>query len=768
MKTACALTVAVTLAAAAPVFAQKRPVTPSDCVTVRDLQHDDSTWRSSIKISPDGNRVAYPVAVPNLKTNENDVELYVRNLPEDPTHSDMPVLVGDISAARWMADGHHLTVLIKENGRRVLERVDTETGHREVLVKAAADIAEYSTDRSGDTVVYAIDEPQRDHKSGPGPQEIASGYRIQFQQSGDAFSTRRNLFVTRRTSGGWTTPEPIRIKSPLSQESTTMLVYAANAQLQPTISPDGENVLISYFDYSEVMPDEWHNSGWMQHRNSSGVAQVFHILVLYDLATKATTVPLKTPWTVSAPIWSFDSKSFVVVAAPPIGSDLERENVKTHLIGHSAGAHLFWVEPGTGKIEDIASRLANPWGGPLWWDKNADLFSQESAPNTIARFSRTDGKWREVASFQLPIQIGAQVATDGKYVVGDFSDTETPPQLFVYQPGEEKARVFAKLNPQFDGLTLAHSEEVHWKTSTGFDASGLLLLPPGYVKGARYPLVIHTKPFANSFVCGFGNSPSFAPQPLANAGIMYLGTIPTKGSTQREVDFFPKGYPGSQEVGISEAAFAMDLWDSAVRALDEQGLIDGSKVGIIGFSRTGWYTEFILAHSKIHYRAATVADNVQYSLGEYWLPHDAGGIKMFDLMYGGPPYGTTLKNWLDYSVSFNLDRIHTPLLMEQMGYGMPYDNIKAPPLSLADSFEVFTGLNRLNKPVELYYYPNEDHTPEHPQARLATLQRNLDWYRFWLKDEEDRDPAKAEQYKRWRELRKLQLADSQKVDHSSN
>jgi hypothetical protein len=447
------------------------------------------------------------------------------------------------------------------------------------------------------------------------------------------------------------------------------------------------------------------------------------------------------------------------VAKPPIDSELERDNETSRRTG-SDGAHLFWVERSTGRVEDVASKLAYPYEGPLFWDNNGDLLVRVASMDTITRYSRKDGAWRNARSWRVPVQVGAQMATDGKYVVGDFNDTLTPPQLFVYQPRQKEVKVFAKLNPQLAGLTLAHSEEVHWTTSTGFDASGLLLLPPDYVKGGRYPLVIHTKPFGEFFVCSFGDFPSFAPQPLANAGIMYLGPIATKGSTQRVEDYYPKGYPGYQGVGgVAEAAFEMDFWDSAVKALDERGLIDSSKVGMIGFSRTGWYTEFILAHSKARYRAATAADNVQYSLGEYWLSHDAGTIKTYDLTYGGPPYGATLKNWLDYSVSFNLDKIHTPLLMEQMGEGKSYDKVDAPPMGLAKSFEVFSGLNRLNKPVELYYYPTEDHTPDHPQARLATLQRNLDWYRFWLQDYEDPDPAKAEQYVRWRKLRDLQNAD---------
>jgi hypothetical protein len=126
-------------------------------------------------------------------------------------------------------------------------------------------------------------------------------------------------------------------------------------------------------------------------------------------------------------------------------------------------------------------------------------------------------------------------------------------------------------------------------------------------------------------------------------------------------------------------------------------------------------------------------------------------------MYGGPPYGQTRKNWLDYSFSFNLEKIHTPMLLEVMGYGKPYDNQSVLPLTLAPRFETFTGLNRLHKPVELYYYPNEVHQPEHPRARLASLQRNLDWYRFWLQGYERPTPEDPEQYVRWRNLRELQF-----------
>jgi hypothetical protein len=51
-------------------------------------------------------------------------------------------------------------------------------------------------------------------------------------------------------------------------------------------------------------------------------------------------------------------------------------------------------------------------------------------------------------------------------------------------------------------------------------------------------------------------------------------------------------------------------------------------------------------------------------------------------------------------------------------------------------------------------YADEGHTKTHPADIWWVNERNLDWFRFWLKDEEDAAPTKAEQYARWREMRK--------------
>jgi hypothetical protein len=51
---------------------------------------------------------------------------------------------------------------------------------------------------------------------------------------------------------------------------------------------------------------------------------------------------------------------------------------------------------------------------------------------------------------------------------------------------------------------------------------------------------------------------------------------------------------------------------------------------------------------------------------------------------------------------------------------------------------------------------------------LAAQQGAVDWFDFWLNGREDPDPAKAEQYERWRELRRLQSLQETPAPRSRN
>jgi hypothetical protein len=72
--------------------------------------------------------------------------------------------------------------------------------------------------------------------------------------------------------------------------------------------------------------------------------------------------------------------------------------------------------------------------------------------------------------------------------------------------------------------------------------------------------------------------------------------------------------------------------------------------------------------------------------------------------------------------------------------------------------ELYGRLSNSSTPVELHAFPDEGHFKIQPRHRLAAHRRYLDWFRYWLQGHVDPDPAKAEQYRRWDQLRRRQSA----------
>ena len=63
-------------------------------------------------------------------------------------------------------------------------------------------------------------------------------------------------------------------------------------------------------------------------------------------------------------------------------------------------------------------------------------------------------------------------------------------------------------------------------------------------------------------------------------------------------------------------------------------------------------------------------------------------------------------------------------------------------------------LRDADRPYDAYIYRGEFHQKWQPAHLYFSAARNLDWFRFWLKDELDDDPRKLKQYQRWREMQR--------------
>ena len=727
-------------------WSQAPDITPEDCVGVR--------YVTGLWLNHKGTQVAYLLKVPNLAQNQNDFQLYVRGADEGPHTAGRILTAGvDISDIRWLEDDRRLAMLKSIAGKAQIVIVDAQSGNQEQSFVSDNSIVSYTIDSTATTVIYSVlDSRMQSPPASKVDRDVASGYRIDFGEvPSDGYGTR-TVYLRHRDNGGkWSPPSVLAIENPFTHKKATRLEYARNLSL----SPDGKSLFLTYL--TDGIPDKWMDNPDIKDIASTN--PLMEVPILYDVSTGRSALGFRTIISYSRPVWTSDSRSFFLVAHSPVGSRWESDDIRDHLVS-AKDVNLFEVDVDSGGISEVLRQVpeAAEHVGPLSLRPNGDVLVQTSDA-VVVRFHRSDDAWHEVDRVDLPGKDEDRfslLTSTGSKIIGVHETITEPQNLFSYTPGQSNIQSLTDLNPQLQNRRFASVKSIHWSTAEGLQIDGVLFMPRGYAEGQRYPLVIQTKGTDGTFTCDAGVShfPSFAPQPIATSGMMYLIRLMGKNwKYQDDVDKRPTGYPG----GISEAVQQAGIWDTAVDALDKRGLIDPSKVGVIGFSRTGWQVEFDLVHARTRYAAATAADNVQYSLGESWLFPSASIAE--EKMYGGPPHGKSLESWERYSISFHLDSVHTPLLMEEMGDGVHESGQDLVPRYLAVHFEVSQGLARLGKPFEMYYYPDEGHEPDHPRARLASVQRNLDWYRFWLQGYEDPDPVKRGQYERWRLLRELHRSD---------
>jgi dipeptidyl aminopeptidase/acylaminoacyl peptidase len=311
------------------------------------------------------------------------------------------------------------------------------------------------------------------------------------------------------------------------------------------------------------------------------------------------------------------------------------------------------------------------------------------------------------------------------------------------QRTKEKA-LLLDLNPQLSKLELGKVETVEW-TVDGVAVVAGLYLPPDYTPGHKYPLVIQTHGFSRKRFSMDGAiewSSGFAARPLAARGFLVLQLL------DPVIPFSSEGNDGKR-FGVTGGQAGRNLnvrgIETAIDYLDEKGIIDKERVGIVGFSRSVAFVGYLLTHSTRQFAAASLVNGVDGGYFQELVYPQFAYDK--DEMNGGPsPFGEGLKTWLKESPSFSLGKVRTPLRLLELGDSN----------DVSELWEWFASLQLQRKPVDYIFLPDAAHLVVKPWERIVAQQGLVDWFRFWLQGYEDPDYLKRDQYRRWEHLCDIQ------------
>jgi len=735
----CALGLALLFCSTASV-SDRRPISVEECIRTRRLVNAD------LALSPDGTNVAYVIKSPNLSTNKNDYELFVRDVNQTSRRENGRLLLqsGHLSNVTWLGDGKAIAILSQEGKNNTISLVDVASRRISTIERSLRKITSYSINSTGDVVAYVTGVWDRDAQEyatrslrgfaiAPGRSVVAP------ENMGDWLPQSKITLIIKNNKNRAVVTKPVSILGPGGRPSDVFKGQVSNLSL----SPDG--TYLAFYYVPEALPETWKSNPLVKLQLSQGVTPT--ALGLLNIKTGEVRLGFDSPVIGFGPvIWAGDSSGYVIHTLSPVGSAWEaRDRADGFREGwqYAAYMHLFAVDVKSKSISRIWAKYPPPLRGRLVWNRSGEILVLPHQGGTV-RMRQKGKEWEEVGRIDPfpPVTGDVPVATNGEVVVGVNENYTTPPDLFLQRRGDDQKVILTDWNPQFRSVTLGTIEKVEWMNKYGTNCTGLLIKPVGYTPGVRYPLVIMNVPREGFFVTDLPYTTAFPPQSLANAGFAVLMASHYFGQ-----DHVPKGYPG--EIGQVYNWIAMV--ESAIDLLADRGIVDKKNVGIMGFSRTSWFTDVLLTHSEIAFKAASSADSGLGNYSEYWLYNDRMFITAGETELGGPPYGGFFKTWLQYSPAFNAQKVGCPLLMEYIGAN---GRLKYGP---THAYEFFVALYRQGKPVELYFYPNGDHPLDTPWERAASLQRNVDWFRFWMQGYEGTAPVyDPEQYLRWRKLREQQ------------
>lgn len=682
--------------------------------------------------SPDGRHVAFLVSQAFRGCNCYRSALYVVDAVEGGRPRKLRE-AGMLSRLSWTPDGGGISYLSDERGSAQLWKLNLRTGKATPVLVHAATI-----DRSTQlSLLRPTTAPQGilDYQWSPDGQRIAftalslvdsSQIRRALYQ-GVRFDDARMTFLD-LVDQRWVTSLPQLWVYDVQRAQQRMVWAPAEWSMVGIQSmawaPDGSHLAISYDvlgDSSSPGGDETARLGVLRLRDTS-----FSLLVAGE------------DHAVSNPAWASRGDAIAYYAR----NDASRSAVT-----------VVQVADRTPRV--VASGAASSWGNysAIWWNEAGDtlIFESEGLGFRrercgLYRVAVAGGTVQRVTSLDTCVSDCDRVMQGRLACVEQSGNLAPAPALVDLATGQ--TRRLATINPEAGHWLLGKVSQLHWTNRYGAETNGYLITPVGYQVGTRYPLLIITYGFRGEYLTQAEAWTSFPAQAFAGSGFAVLLLNAPR------YDDWP---PGDRILGQRAFAYSpLASTEAIIRQLAEEGIIDSTRVGMMGTSFGAMWTDFVLTHSSLVQAAATVA-GPGADISVYALQGIRAVHRFWENIVGGPPEDSTLiTQWLPFSTALNARSARAPLL------------IQADSREALASLEWYAALRRHEKPVDFILFPGGGHVLTQPQHRFYSMQRNLEWFNYWLRGVRDPDPARAEQYDRWEtmaaEWRKVRSARARAED----
>ena len=286
-----------------------------------------------------------------------------------------------------------------------------------------------------------------------------------------------------------------------------------------------------------------------------------------------------------------------------------------------------------------------------------------------------------------------------------------PSELYYMASADGTPKRLTNFNAEIAGLALGKTEKFAWQGPDKFGEDGVIVYPPGFEKGKKYPLalIIHGGPRAATTT-----QFSFLPQLVA----------------AHDCVVFEPNYRGSENLGN---AYTHAIWNDAgdgpgrdvmagVAALKKLGFVDESNIAVTGWSYGGYMTTWLMGHYS-GWKAAVAGAAVTNMVDQFNLA-DFNVTERY--IFNGSPYvGDNLKAYIEQSPITYASKMKTPtLILSDTGDFR---------VTVTQSYQLFHALKDNGVPVRFFAYPVGGHFPSDPVRQMDVYRRWSEWLTQYLK-----------------------------------
>lgn len=634
------------------------------------------------EISPDGKSVVFEMRSTDWKNNRSDTEIWLSKEGKEPFQlTNNPK--DNSTNPKWSPDGKWIAFLSRREDKNQLQLIRTVGGEAFQISHTQGNISDFEWSPDGKQIAYlqaedkSKDDKKRKEKYGD------------FAEDNKEFSQDQLWVMLFDPSmpGKWFLPESMQDSVLKKSMEPHLLIDRTDFSITQILwSPDGKKIAL------EHQPDPIITSF------------IKSDISLYEFASQSLKILVANPGSDVLLDWSPDSKSLVYQSSLTDTTSNFYMNRRYFRI-QSDGTG---VKPLAASFdEDIQNITWTPQGifGLAWQKTNRKLVHIEPDNGQV-----------KILPMGLKRLSDFTFSNDGKKIAFTGANDNSLSEVYLSDYPLQTLQKLSQVTDQLAGWSMAQSEVIRWKSEDGTEIEGVLHKPQDYNPAKKYPLlvIIHGGPTSIS-----------VPEPSP------VSVYPMIQWLNKGALILRPNYRGSAGYGEKFRSLNVrnlgvgDAWDvlSGVKYLEDKGLIDGEKVGCMGWSQGGYISAFLTTNST-KFKAISVGAGISNWM-TYYVNTD---IHPFTRQY------LKATPWSDKAIyeltspMTNIQKASTPTLIQ---HGEFDQRVPTP-----NAYELLQGLQDMGVESKLIIYKGFGHGITKPKERLAAIWHNWQWFAKYIWGEE--------------------------------